>query len=255
MAKKPYLAFEEIGTGRPLILVHGYPLDHSIWMKTASLLSAEFRVVLPDLRGYGASASLGISHSMDEMAEDVRDLLDSLQIERALLAGHSMGGYVIQNFLRLFPERVAGMVLVNSICFADAPERKEARRKLAAEIEQRGPMAVVEASLAKYSPDEKVRETCRRIMLHPPREAVAASSRAMADRLESCSVLAGASQPLVALYGDQDGFIPLERSEEMLRAVPKMKGVLLPGVGHTAMLEVPEKVAEVLRELAGEAKF
>src|SRR5688500_8685993 len=138
------LAYARRGKGTPLVLLHGFPLDHHLWDEVVPLLEDTFDVILPDLRGFGNSTMLGVPNSIDDYASDIASLLDHLNIQRAAIVGHSMGGYVALAFARLYPERLTGLGLVSSQVLADAPERKAGRYKSAADVSENGIGSVVE---------------------------------------------------------------------------------------------------------------
>ncbi len=114
-----HLAYDRRGKGTPLVLLHGYPLDHHLWDESLPLLEDTFDVILPDLRGFGESSTVDSSYTMDDYASDIAGLLDQLGIQKTAIAGHSMGGYVALAFARLYPERVSGLGLVSSQVLAD----------------------------------------------------------------------------------------------------------------------------------------
>ena len=105
------LAYTRRGQGIPLVLIHGFPLDHTSWDEVAPILENKFDVILPDLRGFGQSTTIESPYSMADMADDIARLLDDLGIEKAAIAGHSMGGYVALAFLKKYPQRVIGLGL------------------------------------------------------------------------------------------------------------------------------------------------
>jgi pimeloyl-ACP methyl ester carboxylesterase len=105
------LAYDRRGKGTPLMLLHGYPLDHHLWDESASLLKNTFDLIVPDLRGFGESTTIDTPYTMADFASDIAGLLDQLGIQKAAIAGHSMGGYVALAFARLYPERVSGLAL------------------------------------------------------------------------------------------------------------------------------------------------
>src|SRR6266545_4584990 len=117
------LAYERRGTGTPLVLLHGYPLDHHLWDEVAPLLEDTFELIIPDLRGFGESSTIDSFYAMEDFAADIAALLDHLEIQKAGLAGHSMGGYIALAFARLYSERLTGLGLVASQAMADAPDR------------------------------------------------------------------------------------------------------------------------------------
>src|SRR5215216_41771 len=139
------LAFERRGTGSPLVLLHGYPLDHHLWDDVAPLLTDTFELILPDLRGFGESSTVDSFYAMEDFASDIAALLDQLEIQKTAIAGHSMGGYVALAFARLYPERVTGLGLVSTQVLADPPDRRDGRYKSAAEVADKGIASVVEA--------------------------------------------------------------------------------------------------------------
>jgi pimeloyl-ACP methyl ester carboxylesterase len=244
------LAYTRQGQGTPLVLIHGYPLDHSIWDETAALLSGTFDLILPDLRGFGASASPADPYTMADMASDLAELLDKLGIQQAALAGHSMGGYVALAFARAYPLRLRGLGLVSSQVLADKPEGREGRYKTAASVAENGVQVVAEAMTPKLSADAKVQARVRSLIEQQTPAGVIGALKAMAGRPDSSDLLSSLSVPLVLIHGDADVLIPIERAREVQTAVPHARMFALGGVGHMPMLEAPSQVAEALKTLA-----
>lgn len=248
------LHYEESGQGIPLVLVHGYPLDHTIWDDVTRHLGGGIRVIRPDLRGYGQSPVTDGVYSMSLLANDLLGLLDQLGLGKVVLAGHSMGGYVCLAFARAYPARLAGLGLVTTQALADPPERREGRLQQALEVERRGTIAAVEAGLAKYSPDPAVLEKTREIMLRCDPRAVAGSLRGMAERPDLSGLLPELNLPALVIAGEVDALIPASRSEEMANLLPDGRLVVVKGGGHMAMMESPRVVAGALQELVNRAK-
>src|SRR6187551_333276 len=117
------IAYERRGKGTPLVLIHGYPLDHSIWEKVAGLLENDFDLILPDLRGFGASTTIDTPYTMEAIADDIAALLKNLGVKKAAIAGHSMGGYVALAFAKKYTAQVSGLALVSSQVLADPADR------------------------------------------------------------------------------------------------------------------------------------
>ena len=243
------LKYIEVGSGIPLILLHGFPLDRTTWNDVAVLLAPGIRVIMPDLRGYGQSPVTGGVYSMGLLAHDLIGLLDHLNLGKVVLAGHSMGGYVSLAFAQAFPERLAGLALVTTQSAADPPERRDGRLKLADEVEKRGSIAVVEASLARYSPNSDVLERTKAVMLKADPLAVAGSLRGMAERADMTEFLSEVKVPTLVIAGEKDELIPAQKSEEMVSALPHGRLVLVPGGGHMVMWETPQIVAQALSAL------
>lgn len=244
------LAYTRRGQGTPLVLIHGYPLDHSIWDETASLLSETFDLILPDLRGFGASASSTDPYTLADMASDLAELLDELGIPKAALAGHSMGGYVALAFLRTYPARVRGLGLVASQVLADKPETREGRYKTAENVAQNGVGVVAEAMTPKLTADSSLQGFIRALIEQQTPAGVIGALHAMAERPDSTDLLPQVNVPLALIHGDADVLIPIERAHEVKVAVSQAKLFTMSGVGHLPMMESPQAVAEALKTLA-----
>lgn len=244
------LAYERRGTGTPLVLLHGFPLDHHLWSEVVPLLEDTFDIIVPDLRGFGNSTMIDAPHSIDDYASDIASLLDHLNIQKAAIVGHSMGGYVALAFARLHPERVSGLGLVSSQVLADAPERKEGRYKSAADVDSNGIGSVVEAMAPKFTNDERLQAYARASMERQQPTAYIGALKAMAERIDSTSLLSSFHFPVVVIHGDADSLIPIERAREVKAALPQAYLMEIPGVGHMPMMEAKEKTAEALKRLA-----
>lgn len=244
------LAYERGGQGTPLVLLHGYPLDHHLWDEVVPLLESTFDVITPDLRGFGQSTTVDAPYTMDDFASDLAGLLDHLGISQAAIVGHSMGGYVALAFARLYPERVRGLGLVSSQLAADSPERKEGRYKSAADVAENGIGSVVEAMAPKFTTDERLQSVARASMQEQSPAAYIGALKAMAERPDSTESLASFPYPVVIVHGDADVLIPIDRAREAKSILPHSHLVEIPGVGHIPMLEAKEETAEALKYLA-----
>jgi pimeloyl-ACP methyl ester carboxylesterase len=244
------LAYERRGRGTPLVLLHGYPLDHHLWDEIAPLLEDTFDLFLPDLRGFGGSSTVDSFYAVEDFATDIRSLLDHLGIRKAAIAGHSMGGYVALAFVRLFPERVRGLGLVASQVLADPTERKEARYKSAAEVAEHGIGSVVESMAPKFTSDKRLQAFARQSMEQQQPAAYIGALKAMAERVDSTPLLSAFRFPVVLIHGDADQLIPIDRAREIKAVLPQAHLVEISGAGHMPMMENKEKTAEALKHLA-----
>ncbi len=244
------LAYERRGYGAPLVLVHGFPLDHSTWDEIVPLLEPNFDLILPDLRGFGESDSTGAAYGMADFASNIAALLDHLGIESAFLAGHSMGGYVALAFAKAYPARVRGLALVSSQAAADTSERREGRYATAKQVAEQGVGVVVEAMTPKLSADPRVQKFVRELIGRQKPAGVIGALKAMAEREDTMSVLAPADFPLLLIHGDADVLIPVDRSREIQAAVRRAQLIELSGVGHMPMMESSLAAAEALKKLA-----
>lgn len=243
------ISYERRGAGTSLMLVHGFPLDHTLWNETASLLEGDFDLILPDLRGFGASSTVETPYLMSDMADDLAALLDHFGIEKTALAGHSMGGYVALAFAKKYPQRVSGLALVSSQAAADAPDRKEGRYKTAQDVAEKGVEVVADAMTPKLSPSAEVQAFARKSILSQGKAGVIGALKAMAERDDSMPILSSFDFPVVLIHGDSDALIPLEKSQEIKAALPDAELVVLRGAGHLPMMELPGETADALRLL------
>lgn len=243
------LAYTRHGKGNPLVLLHGFPLDHHIWDEVVPLLEDKFDLVLPDLRGFGESTTVDTPYTMDDFASDIAGLLDSLGIKKTAIAGHSMGGYVALAFVRNHPEQVSGLGLVSSQVLADSPDRREGRYKSAADVAENGIGGVVEAMTTKFTSNPTLQIIARENMEKQQPAAYIGGLKAMAERQDSTPLLARISYPIVVVHGDTDVLIPIERGQEVKNLVTHSRLVELKRVGHLPMLEAKEETARGLSML------
>lgn len=244
------LAYDRRGKGTPLVLLHGYPLDHRLWDEVVPLLEDQFDLILPDLRGFGGSSTVDAFYTMEDIASDIAGLLDFLGIQKTAIAGHSMGGYVALAFAKLYPERITGLGLVSSQVLADTPAKREDRFKTAAEVAEKGPASVVEAMAPKFTNDPRLQDFARSSMELQQPAAYIGALKAMGERVDSTPLLETIRYPVVIVHGDADTLIPIDRAREIKAALPDAYLVEISGVGHMPMMEANEKTAEALRYLA-----
>jgi pimeloyl-ACP methyl ester carboxylesterase len=244
------LAYERRGTGASLVLLHGYPLDHHLWDDVTPLLVDTFDLIIPDLRGFGESSTVDSFYTMEDIASDIAALLDHLEIQKAAIVGHSMGGYVALAFARLYPERVSGLGLVSSQVLADPPDRKEGRYKSAAEVGDKGIGSVVTAMTSKFTTNPELQEFARESMERQEPAAYIGALKAMAERVDSTPLLSALRIPVVLVHGDADQLIPIDRAREVKAALPNAYLVEINSAGHMPMMEDPQKTAEALKHLS-----
>ena len=251
--KIPQLHYVTRGQGTALMLVHGFPLNHTIWNETAALLEDEARVILPDLPGHGQSPVVE-PVSMELMADGLAAILDALGIEKVVLAGQSMGGYVCLAFARRHPQRLAGLGLVCTQAAADSPEKRQARLAQAEQTLAEGSQRVVESMSAVLTNRPEMAAGMRSLMSTTPAAGMAAALRAMAERAEMSAFLPQISVPALVMAGLADAIIPVERAREMAASLPDAQLVELAGVGHSPMMEAPQVTAEALLGLLKRAQ-
>lgn len=243
------IAFEKVGRGSPLVLIHGYPLDHSIWNETAKLLQDDFQVILPDVRGFGESTTVDSPYSMTDIADDLAGLLDALKIDKAFFAGHSMGGYVALAFAKKYPNRVSGLALVSTQLLADPEDKKQGRYKTAADVSEKGVGIVAVAMTDKLSKNQNARNGIRPLIEKQSKSGVIGTLKAMAEREDARALFSTINYPVVLVHGDADELIPVERAREAKAILSSAHLLELSGVGHLPMMDAPEKTAEALKLL------
>ncbi|AUY49801.1 alpha/beta hydrolase [Streptomyces sp. CB01881] len=257
------VSVRESGTGTPLVLLHSFPLDASMWSAQLDALPGPTghgaRVLAPDQRGFGGTELGTDEPSLDALADDVALLLDAAGIGRAVLGGLSMGGYVALAFARRHPDRLAGLLLANTKATADTDAARANRERIAAAVLARDSVQLLldeKMAAGQLGPDSgHLVDRVQGLIAAASPAAVAWAQRAMAARPESLDVLAGLRVPTAVVAGAQDGLIPLTEAELMVRASPDAELTVLPGVGHLSALEAPEEfnaaVGRLLERVAG----
>ena len=237
----------EGGADDPLVLLHAFPLNRRMWDPQARALGAGRRVITPDYPGFGRSPRPCAQPDVRHYAEGVRELLDSLGLERVALGGLSMGGYVALAFMRLFPERVSSLVLANTRPDADPEEVRETRRELARRVTEEGvgilPGLQMERLLSEKTLKSKpeVIERVRAMILESSPDGVVAALGAMKDRPDSTGGLGDIGVPTLVIAGEEDELSNPEVMEEMASKIPDSSYVVLQNAGHLSNLEAPEE--------------
>ncbi|HRF01264.1 MAG TPA: alpha/beta fold hydrolase [Pirellulaceae bacterium] len=233
--------------GPVLLLVHGFPLDHSMWRFQIEQFADRCRVVAVDLRGFGASRSNDEIVTMDQLADDCARLLDRIGIDEPVTwCGLSMGGYVGWQFWRRHRARLERLVMCDTRAKGDTDEVARGRRRMAYDVIASGPRPVADSMLPRlFAPEtfrrypERVAEIEQVILRTEPR-AIAAAQRGMAVRLDVTSWLGSIDLPALLVCGADDEISRPEEMEGMAAAMPAARFVCLPDAGHMAPLENPE---------------
>ena len=255
------LAHSETGEGSALVLLHAFPLDRSLWREVVDPLAADgWRVITPDLPGFGASREP--MTSIDDAAAEVAHLLDALGVHSAVVGGCSMGGYVALAFAAQFPERTAGLVLVDTKANADGEEARANRERIASQVEAAGSteaLAVTqpEAMLSQATREQQpgVVEWLQATIRAQRPAGVAAAQRAMAERAEQFGTLAGLRVPVLCIRGSEDAIASADDHHRMARAASDGLDITVPEAGHLVPIEQPQafvtQVQRFLQHLRG----
>jgi pimeloyl-ACP methyl ester carboxylesterase len=232
--------------GTPLVLLHGYPFDHTMWEKVVATFEADRRFLAPDLRGFGVEPGQA-EPSLELMADDVAQQLPG----EAVIAGFSMGGYVALALAEKHPELVAGLALINSQAAADTDEARLGRRAMIEKVRKEGTGAATDAAIPKLFANPRA-ELSRYALNGAERAGVAGIGwvlEAMARRPDRTDVLRQLRKPILIVHSTDDKFIPATRARE-LAANLKAKYVEIEGAGHGTPLEAPDKVALAIKDFA-----
>jgi pimeloyl-ACP methyl ester carboxylesterase len=243
------------GSGMPVLLVHGFPLDHSMWDSQIARLSERWRVIAPDLRGFGGSQIMPGTASMEQMAKDMAALLEALAIDEPIvLCGLSMGGYVALEFWRQNGPRLRGLVLCDTRAAADTQEAAAGRLETVERVLRDGTQPLADAMLPKLfaaatlerDPQTTARQRQKMLDAHP--EGVAAALRGMATRRDFRDDLANIVLPTLVIVGEQDAISPVDEMRAIAGAIPSAEFVILPGAGHMTPLEDPAGFNEAIEQ-------
>jgi pimeloyl-ACP methyl ester carboxylesterase len=243
------LATVDEGRGVPVLLVHGFPLDHAMWQGQIDALKRDFRVIAPDLRGFGASSVTEGTVTMEQFADDLSGLLDQLKVaEPVVYCGLSMGGYIAFEFWRKYRQRVRGLVLCDTKAEADTAEAAQARLTMADKVLKEGPAVAADAMLpkllAKVTAETRpgIAEGLRQTILNTSPQGIAAAQRGMAERRDSKKLLATIDVPTLVIVGKEDQITTVEQMRTIAAATRVSAPVEVPDAGHMSPLENPAAV-------------
>jgi len=241
------LAYEVRGEiGIPLVLIHGFGLNRRFWYEMISSKLDKSHVVLVDVRGHGESDAPKGSYSMSLLAEDVLALLDYLGIKKAIICGHSMGGYISLAFAAAFPERLAGLGLITSRARADSEIQRQNRYALIEKI-QRESVAALAASLApRLTKNAALVEQAYKIIIETPAQGIIGAAYGMAERPDRMDLLCEIKVPSLVVAGEEDQIVSIAEAKHLAEQLPQ--GIFLPiaAVGHLPMLEQPGTLGDGL---------
>jgi 3-oxoadipate enol-lactonase len=247
------LSYDEVGIDLPIVFLHAFPLDRSMWAPQVGALVRQGRCVAPDLRGFGASTPAP-PYSMDQYADDVAALLDLLGAHPAVVVGLSMGGYVAFAFWRRHRARVRALVLADTRSGADTDEGREKRRRLIEVARTRGSGTVAEMQIATMIGETtrqrrpEVVETVRAMMAAAPVEGIVGALEAMMARPDSTPTLATIDVPTLIVVGAEDALTPPKEAQAMHEEIRGSRLEVVAQAGHICNLERPAAFTHLLSE-------
>ena len=249
------LAFVDSGEGTPVLLIHGFPLDHAMWSAQIDALGAHYRVIAPDLRGFGASGVTPGKVTMEQFADDLAALVDALGIGGpVVVCGLSMGGYVAWQLWRRHAARVRALILCDTRAAADTPEVAAGRLETAERVLREGPGLLVPAMMPKLlAPSSaaarpELAESLGRVIERTDPQGIAAALRGMAERPDVTATLAAITCPTLVVVGNEDAISPPQEMGAIARAIPGARLVEIDGAGHLSPVENPEQVNAAMLE-------
>jgi pimeloyl-ACP methyl ester carboxylesterase len=249
------LHFKSQGKGRPVLLIHGFPLNQTIWASFADELSKSFQVFTIDLPGFGESPLLKAPFSIVDVAESVLGWMTEHNIEKPIVIGHSLGGYVALEMVNMKPNTFAGLVLFHSTAYADSEEKKASRNKVLEFIEKNGVLTFTSNFIPPLFADQKHNdiEFVKRIATQSGKEAVVNYTIAMRDRPDRTSVLRQFPKPILFIAGEKDPGIPVESLKQQQQLGSHIDLSIVRNVAHMGMLEDQNQTLEIVKEFANKS--
>lgn len=240
--------YRESGTGHPLLFLHGFCDNHSVWSEFVEPFAKSYRVVTPDLPGFGSSEPLASPFSIDQVADEIADWWGARKLGPCIVVGHSLGGYIALAIQARHPEMLKGLVLFHSTPNPDSEERKKIRNKVIAFVNENGVIPYIETFVPGLFADKKhpaIPETRRRCG-QTSREALIGYALAMRERPDRKEVMTDATIPFLVLAGVKDSLIPLDDLKKLAEKAPKITLFELAETGHMGMIEAKKHAQNIL---------
>jgi pimeloyl-ACP methyl ester carboxylesterase len=250
------LHFFEKGQGHPLIFLHGFCESGEMWHYLADSLSTQYRVICPDLPGFGSSPITHPITCLEDVAEQLEEWMDALQIQNPIVMGHSLGGYVALALLERMGDRIKAIGLLHSTAFADDLEKKEMRNRVLIFLNKHGAAKFVISFVPQLFPEHRRDELADAMALaiedgqRSSLEGLLAYTVAMRDRKDRLAVLQQFAGPKLLLAGTLDSSVKIESSRAQQEAFTHY--IELEGVGHLGMVEEKEKTLVVVQDFVRE---
>lgn len=241
-----------MGQGPDVVLLHPFPATHKFWLPFAERLSQRYRLILPDLRGHGASTPGSGPATMQKHAADIAAVCRDAGVARAAFCGVSIGGYILFEFWRSYRPQVRALVLCNTKATADTPEARSTRLQAAEDVTQKGPDAFLDSLLPKLVGESTRRNrpdvaAHLRRMIQQQAAGIAAVQRGMAERPDSLPTLSTINVPALIVAGDEDTLTPLADSQLMHQKLSGSALQVIPQAGHYAVHEKADDAHRIIR--------
>lgn len=247
-ANNTLLSYDDIGKGHvPIIFLHGFPFDKSMWQCQVDFLKTTTRVIACDIRGFGKSTDEKTDLRIDLFTDDLIAFMDELKIETAVVCGLSMGGFIALNMVSRFPERIEALILCDTQCIADTAEVKANRYKTIDRINAEGVTLFNDGFIQNVfhlnslnNKKELVKSLHTVVFANTP-HIITAGLTALAERSETCSILEKIVVPTLIICGREDTVTPLEQSEILLKGIHGSTLHIIEKAGHVSNLEHPDE--------------
>lgn len=249
--------YDDVGNnGDPVIIfIHGFPFNKSMWNQQVEALKDNYRVIAYDVRGHGNSDAGKGDFSIDLFANDLIRLMDALKIDKAMLCGLSMGGYIALNAIEKYPDRFDALILSDTTCIADTPEIKEKRMKTIDSIRKDGVEKFADESIknlfATESFNSKKKEIAevREMIVNTDEESIIKTLRAFYERKETCSKLPDIKVPVLIIVGSEDKITPPAAAQMMHEKIEDSVFKIIDNAGHLSNIENPSEFNKQIVEL------
>ena len=252
------LAYSDQGTGLPIVFLHAFPLNRTLWAPQEEALSARFRIITVDLRGHGESDAPLWHYTLDQSADDVSALLDHLAIEQALFVGLSMGGYILLAFYRKYAARVKGMILADTRAQADTAEGRNGRFQMAQIAYKNGPSAIADTMIQKLLSPATIQtkpavvQKVRTMIESNQISGIAGNLMAMAERPDLLPLLPRITCPTQVIVGELDHATPPSDAKLMAENIPGARLTIIPQAAHLTNFEQPETFNQIVASFASD---
>ncbi len=252
--------YEVEGDGPPVVLLHPFPASHELWNPAAQALTSHYRVILPDLRGHGASESGDGPATMEKHAADLARILDDADVGRAAFAGVSIGGYILFEFWRRNRGRVASLAFIDTKAQPDNDQARANRLQAAADVLEKGVEPFIDSMLPKLFGETTQRtrpdlmNSARKLMMKMSPQDINLVQRGMAERPDSVPTLKTINVPALVVVGDEDTLSTPADAELMCANIPNAQMKVIPRAGHYAVWEQAEDVGKILRQFLDAAR-
>jgi len=245
-AREIGIGYDDVGTGPPIVLVHGHPFNRTMWQPQVRIFQSRYRPIAPDLRGYGESDVVPGKTPLETFARDIADLLDHLQLDNIVLGGLSMGGQIAMEFVRLFPQQVRALLLADTFAQAEDEAGREQRYAMAERLTREGMDAYARDVLPRMIAPRTIAEqpaTAAHVlamMLDTAPAGAAAALRGRAERPDYVPLLGNITVPTLIVVGSDDEFTPVSDAEFLHKNIAGSELAIIPNAGHMPNLEYPD---------------